>query len=167
MSSSRPFTSWMGYLFIAVGLLLLIVVCVQVVSHAQGGPQERTRQAIRQVLEQQAADWNRGDLPAFMAGYHNSPELSFFSDKDTRGWQATLERFHQRYQVEKEEMGTLSFSDLEIDLLGPDSAVVRGRWQLVQSKGMSRGLFTLIFRKLPEGWRIVHDHTSQEPPSRS
>jgi hypothetical protein len=49
---------------------------------------------------------------------------------------------------------------LEIEALGPEAALARGRWQLIRSKDKPGGVFTLIFRKLPEGWRIVHDHTS-------
>jgi beta-aspartyl-peptidase (threonine type) len=58
-------------------------------------------------------------------------------------------------------MGKLTFSDLEIHVLAPDAAWVGGRWQLDMQDGKKPGgLFTLIFRKLPEGWKIVHDHTS-------
>jgi ketosteroid isomerase-like protein len=49
---------------------------------------------------------------------------------------------------------------LDIEMIGPDTAWVRGRWKLVTSKEKPGGLFTLIFKKFPEGWRIVHDHTS-------
>jgi beta-aspartyl-peptidase (threonine type) len=119
------------------------------------------KEAIRQVLDRQAAAWNKGDLEGFMAGYWKSPELTFFSGKSPeRGWQATLDRYRKRYQGEGREMGKLTFGDIRIDLLGADAALVRGRWQLARTKDNPGGLFTLIFRKLPEGWRIVHDHTS-------
>jgi ketosteroid isomerase-like protein len=117
--------------------------------------------AIRTVLDEQMVAWNKGDLDAFMRGYWASPELSFFSSSGTtRGWQATLERYQKKYRAEGKEMGKLTFSDLDIDVLGPDSALVRGHWQLHMSKDDPGGLFTLIFRRFPEGWRIVHDHTS-------
>jgi beta-aspartyl-peptidase (threonine type) len=113
------------------------------------------------VLEAQVAAWDKGDLRGFMAGYWSSPELSFFSaGQRTRGWQATYDRYVERYQTKGQEMGQLTFRDLEIDLLNPDSALVRGRWQLKRSKDNPGGLFTLILKRFPEGWRIVHDHTS-------
>jgi hypothetical protein len=60
-------------------------------------------------------------------------------------------------------MGHLDFQDLDIDLLSRSSAVVTGRWKLTMSDGKTpHGLFTLIFKRFPEGWRIVHDHTSAE-----
>ena len=118
--------------------------------------------AVRQVLNAQVEAWNHGDLDAFMAGYWSSPDLSFFSGPDrTSGWQATLDRYRKRYQADGKEMGRLTFSDVDVEVLGPDYALVRGHWQLELSKDKPGGLFTLIFRRLPEGWRIIHDHTSK------
>src|SRR6202011_3284758 len=89
--------------------------------------------AIRKVLEDQDAAWNRGDLPGFMEGYWHSPELSFYSGKDKRqGWQETFDRYRARYQGEGKEMGQVTFSELDIQLLGTDTALVRGRWKVVQ-----------------------------------
>src|SRR5207249_5845659 len=123
---------------------------------------ENDMDAIRQVLDLQAAAWNRGDLEGFMAGYWRSADLSFFSGSSkTRGWEPTLSRFRTRYQSEGREMGKLTFSDLEIEMLGTQNAFVRGHWQMEKSKETVGGLFTLVFKKLPEGWRIIHDHTSE------
>jgi beta-aspartyl-peptidase (threonine type) len=119
------------------------------------------KKEIVRVLNGQVLAWNKGDLEGFMQGYWKSPDLTFFSGKEiTKGWQATLERYRKRYQAEGKEMGKLTFSDLEIEVVGPDSAFVRGRWKVVTSKETLGGLFTLLFKKRPEGWRIVHDHTS-------
>ena len=117
--------------------------------------------AVRKVLDEQVVAWNRGDLEGFMAGYWKSPDLSFYSgNAKTAGWQATLDRYRKRYQAEKKEMGKLAFSEISIEILGESNALVRGRWTLTLSKESPTGLFTLVMRKLPEGWRIVHDHTS-------
>ena len=124
-------------------------------------PPTSDQDAVRQVLLDQQAAWNRGDLEAFMVGYRHSPDLTFFSGGTERhGWDDTLARYRQRYQGEGREMGKLTFSDLRIDVLGPDAAYVRGHWQVVTNKETLGGLFTLVFKKFPEGWRIVHDHTS-------
>src|SRR5207245_11697553 len=107
------------------------------------------RQAIQEVLDAQVGAWNRGDLDGFMIGYWHSPDLTFFSGKDVKlGWQATLDRYRNRYQKEgPDKMGTLRFNGLEIDLLGADSAVVRGHWNLVREDDSLGGLFTLLFKK--------------------
>jgi ketosteroid isomerase-like protein len=117
--------------------------------------------AVKAVLDTQVAAWNHHDLEGFMAGYWKSPELTFFSGTtETRGWEPTLERYRRSYQAEGHVMGTLSFSDLQVEALGTDAAFVRGKYQLVMPDGKQpHGVFTLIFRKFSEGWRIVHDHT--------
>jgi beta-aspartyl-peptidase (threonine type) len=121
--------------------------------------------AVETALRQQVEAWNRRDLEGFMAGYWNSPDLIFFSGaQKTSGWQSTLERYRARYHGEGREMGKLEFSDLSIQELAPDAAYVLGDFHLTMSDGKTpHGLFTLIFRKFPEGWKIVHDHTSAAP----
>lgn len=119
---------------------------------------------IKAVLDAQMDAWNRGDLVGYMAGYWSSPDLVFFSNgTTTRGWQQTLDRYKQRYQGEGRQMGTLDFPELDIVSLGADAAIARGRWRLKMSDGKElTGMTSVILRKLPEGWRIVHDHSSSE-----
>jgi beta-aspartyl-peptidase (threonine type) len=131
-------------------------------------PGEDPVTAIRSVLERQEADWNRGDLDAFLTGYWNSPRVVFQSGGDRYdGWEAMRARYRKRYQSEGKAMGRVAFSGIEIELLGPEAALVRGKWRLTMPDGSRPGgLFTLIFRKFPAGWKIVHDHTSAEDPPR-
>ncbi len=118
--------------------------------------------AIKHVLTAQQDAWNRHDLDAFMSGYWNSPELTFFSGaKETRGWQATLERYRATYNSPGHAMGKLDFSEVRIEMLGPEAAFVRGAWHLTMPEGENpQGRFTLIFREFGDGWKIIHDHTS-------
>jgi beta-aspartyl-peptidase (threonine type) len=120
--------------------------------------------AVRAVLDAQAAAWNRGDIEGFMDGYARSGETVFVSgDTVTRGWQTVLNRYKRGYNT-REKMGQLDFTDLEITPLGKDAAVALGRWQLTRAEDKPHGRFTLIFRRTPQGWRIVHDHTSSASP---
>ena len=115
---------------------------------------------IRKVMDAQAAAWNAGDIEGYMKGYWNSPELVFISgDSVTRGWQPTLERYKKNYDS-RAKMGTLSFTDLQIDVISKDAATVLGSWSLQREADNPKGKFTLVFRKFKDGWRIVHDHTS-------
>lgn len=119
---------------------------------------------IRGVLEAQVAAWNRGDVEGFMQGYWNSERTTFVGASGVfRGWQALLERYRRNYP-DRAAMGTLAFSELEITPLGPGAAAVIGRWQLEGVPGRPGGVFTLIVRKFPEGWKIVQDHTSTVMP---
>lgn len=119
-------------------------------------------QAIASVLQAQQAAWNRHDLEAFMSGYWNSPDLTFFSGgHENRGWQQALDHYRATYASPGHEMGKLEFSNLRIEPLGPDAAFVRGEYHLTMPDGKTpHGLFTLVFRKFPEGWKIIHDHSS-------
>ncbi len=143
------------------GKILVAVALLIGAASAQSTPASNPDAAIRRVLQSQVDAWNHHDLDAFMAGYWRSPDLTFFSGTTvTKGWEPTLARYRKNYQGEGRSMGTLSFSDLQVEVLGPDAALVRGRFQLFMPDGKQpHGLFTLIFRKFPEGWRIVHDHT--------
>jgi beta-aspartyl-peptidase (threonine type) len=115
---------------------------------------------IRAVIQSQQEAWNRGDLESFMNGYWRSDKTAFVTGGDVaRGWQTVLDHYKAKYS-DREKMGTLTFSDLEITPLAPDSALVLGSWKLQLKNGNLHGKTTLIFRRVPEGWRIVHDHSS-------
>jgi beta-aspartyl-peptidase (threonine type) len=133
---------------------------------AQNKPDEQT-QAVRAVMERQVADWNKGDLDGFLSGYWNSPKVVFQSGgRRFDGWEAMRQRYRQTYQGGGRAMGQLEFSGLEIESLGPEAALARGRWRLTMPDGTKPGgLFTVIFRKLPDGWKIIHDHTSADEPA--
>jgi beta-aspartyl-peptidase (threonine type) len=116
--------------------------------------------AIHAILDAQVVAWNRGDINAFMAGYARSPKTTFVTgDEVTHGWQTVHDRYAKKYHS-REKMGTLTFSGLTITSLCDDAAIVLGGWQLQLKDEEPHGKFTLLFRKLPEGWRIVLDHTS-------
>lgn len=120
--------------------------------------------AIRMVMTEQAAAWNRGDLDAFMKGYWQDEALRFASGGSvTHGWQATLDRYRQRY-ADRAAMGTLRFTDLEIEPLSADAALVFGHWSLAREADQPQGLFTLLFRKTAAGWVITRDHSSSASP---
>lgn len=115
---------------------------------------------LRALLSEQAEAWNRGDLEGFMKGYWKSPQTVFAGSGGVqRGWDAVLARYQKTYP-DRAAMGHLTFSELEVTPLGGKAAVILGRWQLRREKDSPGGVFTLIARRFPEGWRIIHDHTS-------
>lgn len=139
-------------------MLLILLLGMMHVTFAQS-ENEKTKNAIKKVMAEQVAAWNKGNLEEFMQGYWNSPEMTFVSGgKITKGWQPTLDNYKKSYDS-KAKMGVLTFSDLEITILGKEAAVVLGKWSLQREKDNPKGLFTLIFRKFKAGWRIILDHT--------
>ena len=139
---------------------LLIFLGASVVFAQNTKRDEKAASEIRKVMDAQVAAWNTGDIDGFMQGYWKSPKLLFVSGANvTRGWQPTIERYKKNYDS-RAKMGTLTFSDLEVNVLSKDSAAVLGNWALAREKDNPKGKFTLIFRKFKDGWKIIHDHTS-------
>jgi ketosteroid isomerase-like protein len=124
--------------------------------------------AIRAAIAAQVAAWNHGDIPAFMQAYEDSPDTTFIGATVNKGFQPISDRYKKAYS-NPAQMGTLTFSDLGVRLL-PGScgktefAVVTGRFHLERKeKGDAKkddGIFSLVWRKGPQGWKILLDHTS-------
>jgi beta-aspartyl-peptidase (threonine type) len=148
-------------------LLLTILLALSAKRGFATAAQQRDadRTAIQAVITAQQAAWNRGDIDAFLVAYWHSPELTFSGSSGvSRGWDGVLARYKKNYP-NRAAMGELDFSDLEFRFLGPDAALVLGKWHLKREKGDIGGVFTLVWQRFPEGWRIVHDHTSAVPPA--
>jgi uncharacterized protein (TIGR02246 family) len=124
------------------------------------GERDADQKAIRAVLDAQQSAWNRGDVNAFLVGYWHSNELTFSGSSGvSRGWDSVLARYKKNYP-DRAAMGQLDFSELEFRFLGPDAALVLGRWHLTREKDDVGGVFSLVWQCFPEGWKIIHDHTS-------
>lgn len=148
---------------IPFGVTLLLFLGLHLVArnlHQTAQEADSTVTAVTTVLNDQQAAWNRGDVEGFMKGYWNSPELTFAGRSGiTRGWQSVLERYRKNYP-DQQTMGRLDFFGLEVHPLGKDAALVLGTWHLQRTSGELGGVFTLVFQRFPQGWRIIHDHTS-------
>lgn len=124
--------------------------------------------AIRDTMDAQVAAWNHDDIPGFMKAYENSPQTTFIGATLRKGYGPILERYKKSY-TNHQQMGTLSFYDLDVRLLSgscgkAEFAVVTGRFHLERvEKGEAKkddGIFSLVWRNGPDGWKIVLDHTS-------
>jgi ketosteroid isomerase-like protein len=130
---------------------------------AQNNPPEA--QAIRNVLDRQVTDWNRGDIESFATGYKNSPDILFMGSKISRGYEQMLNTYRKGYGT-KEKMGTLSFANLEVQALDTQFATVTGNFHLERTEaggGNVDGYFLLVVEKTPTGWKIVRDSTTVPP----
>jgi len=149
-------------------LTLSIICSILMAPFVCAGAEQSSNSAaeIQSVLSAQQDAWNRGDIDAFMNGYARSASTVFISEDEVRrGWETVRDRYRVKYS-DRAKMGALSFSDVDVTMLSPDAAAVLGRWRLKRANDEPHGRFTLIFKRLPEGWRIVHDHTSAAPPTK-
>lgn len=132
-------------------------------------PHAKDRRAISQLLTTQQDDWNKGNVDAFMSAYWKSPDLTFSGASGTqRGYDAVYARYKRSYP-DRASMGHLDFSELEFHFTGNVGALVLGHWHLTREKsggGDIGGVFSLVWQRFPEGWRIIHDHTSAVTPSK-
>jgi len=136
---------------------------------AQNLPDQAAEEAaIRAAIQAQTDAWNRADIPAFMKTYEDSPDTTFIGQKLRKGYQPILERYKESYST-REQMGTLTFSDIDIRLLPSgcgksEIALVTGKFHLARTEhGASAkddGIFSLVWRKGSQGWKIILDHTS-------
>jgi len=137
----------------------LPLLALAIFSFAHASKASDPSAEIRAVLDAQVAAWNRGDIDGFMNGYVRSDKLEFVSGtKITRGWQTVRDRYHRKYDS-RSKMGTLTFTDIKVNLLSANNAVVTGRWSLRRKTDQPHGTFALTFKPTPAGWRIVHDQT--------
>ena len=160
----QPSTQPSTHLLRIVFLILCIFFAAQCVATAQTPLQEAatTSTAIHAVMDAQVSAWNRGDVVGFMRGYEDSPETTFVSDHVAKGYQAILARYRKKY-TSRAQMGTLQFTQLEVRPLCPQYSIVTGRFHLTRTAaagGDASGVFSLLFKKTENGWRIILDHTS-------
>ncbi len=145
--------------------LACAALCAPGFSQSTAAEKQDDAAQIRAGLDMQAAAWNRGDVDTFMEGYWKSEETVFVGANGlVRGWQAVLERYQRNYP-DRKAMGHLTFSNFEVHLMCADAAFVIGQYHLERESDHPSGIFTLDFRKFPEGWRIVADHTTAFAPA--
>jgi beta-aspartyl-peptidase (threonine type) len=115
-------------------------------------------------LERSAADWNRGDLEGFVSDYARDSLTGFLSGgRVQRGYDWVREHYAPSFR-KGANRDSLRFENVEVRPLGADFALVTARYVLHRG-GMttSTGPFTLVMQRQPDGWKILHDHTSTDP----
>jgi ketosteroid isomerase-like protein len=122
--------------------------------------QSNDETAIRKVMADQTAAWNRGSIDDFMKGYWNNDSLIFVGKSGlSYGYTNALNNYKKNYG-NADKMGTLFFTLLKINRIAPDHCFVIGKWLLKRKVGDIGGIYTLLFRKIGGHWLIVCDHTS-------
>ena len=127
----------------------------------------REEQAIRRVVAEMEAAWNRGDFRGYMQGFKN-PDVVFVSRGEVqKDWQGTLDHYVRDYGGDPERRGRLRFRDLRIDLLAPDAAMLTGRYRLDGGGRPQDGINTRLFRKVGGQWVIAINHVSSREAAES
>ena len=138
---------------------LLLLLFLTLASSAQTASEA----AIRKLLDQQTAAWNRGDVDGFMTGYEDSPETTFVGQTVQYGYATIRDRYKKAYATPA-AMGKLTFSHLAIRILDSGYAIATGNFHLERNAaggGNADGIFSLLLRKQSAGWKIILDHSSR------
>jgi uncharacterized protein (TIGR02246 family) len=137
-------------------VVLLIALTLTFSAQAQDS-------AIRHLLDQQTIDWNHGNVEAFMKGYDDSPKTTFVGQKVEYGYANILARYRKLYTTPA-AMGKLTFTHLAIRVLDANYAIATGNFHLDRTAaggGNADGIFSLLFKNEPQGWKIILDHSNR------
>jgi uncharacterized protein (TIGR02246 family) len=128
--------------------------------NVSGTKGENAEAAIRNVFDAGCAAWNRGDLDGYLASYWDSDQTRWVSSGAlTRGKKAIEAAYKARFSG-FQQMGNLTVTELEIDVLTDTEAIAFGRWTLVVDKEASTGFFTVQLRNIDGIWLFISDHAS-------
>ncbi len=125
------------------------------------------RAALTARLEAQfarsAADWNRGDLDAFMSDYVHDSTTTFMSRGHlTHGWDTIRRGYAPRF-APGAQRDSLRFEEFAVRPVPPDYALVTARYILYRDgRTTASGPFTLLMQRRSDGWKILHDHSSSD-----
>ena len=120
--------------------------------------------ALRQIcamMNASAARWNAGDLHGFMQDYLPGEGTTYIGRRGVvRGPDAIEAGYAPRFQPGAMH-DSLSFEDVEVDLLAPDLTNTIAWYVLMRGDSLvARGPTSLVMRRVNGRWRIVHDHSS-------
>lgn len=142
--------------FLNIVLIVLLIFC----NWPQSLNSELIKTEINIELKKCVDGWNEGDIEKYMSVYLNSDSLRFAGNNSYKfGWQKVTDGYKQKYDT-PEKMGKLIFTEIKITVISKDAALVFGRFTLKRKEDEPTGLFTLLFQKNENGWKIVSDHTS-------
>ncbi|MCC6600209.1 MAG: nuclear transport factor 2 family protein [Crocinitomicaceae bacterium] len=146
------------YVVLIAVFLLTVDSCGERQEHITTTDDNRT--IIRQVMDKQQEDWNKGNIDGFMQGYWKSDSLQFVGKRGiTLGWNSALNNYKESYP-DAAAMGRLQFSNIAVEILCDDLAYATGKWELFRTSDTLEGHYSLLWKKLNHQWVIVSDHSS-------
>ncbi|ANE51685.1 YybH family protein [Flavisolibacter tropicus] len=134
---------------------VLLWSCASVKKQSKGGNVNE----IVTVMNQSAQDWNAGNLDAFMAVYDTAS--TFMLSKGPVGIKGMRENYQKGFFNGDKPKQNLRYEDMVVRPLGNEHALLTGKFVL-SGNGLPerRGIYTLIFVRRGNVWKILHDHSS-------
>ena len=146
---------------------LLAVACARTAAsyHASAAERAAVRDQIGAMLVRSAANWNRGDLDAFVEDYLPGDTTTFVGGRGILRGTAPIRSAYAPRFAPGGVRDSLSFVLLDVDPLAPDVVNVIARYVLARHVSgrdsvTATGPTSLVMRRVDGRWRIVHDHSS-------
>lgn len=120
----------------------------------------QARAEMLAALDASAAAWNRGDLTGHLAIY--DPAVTAMTRSGLRPGVAAIERsFRETYFRDGQPKQQLQMEQVQLRFVGRGAALMTGRFRL-SGGGLAEqsGWFSLVWQQGPQGWKVVHDHSS-------
>ena len=153
-------------------LAALLSLCPIACSVAQTASAAADETEIRATIKAQTEAWNHADIPAFMQAYEDSPDTTFIGATLGKGYQPIRERYLRNYTT-PEQMGKLTFNDLDIRLLPSgcgksEIALVTGKFHLDRTAhGEAKkddGIFSLVGARVRTVGRLSSTTPARKRP---
>lgn len=143
---------------VAAGLIAM--ACASQMRSTSGFKYATDAAAIKATLDTTAAGWNRGDLSVYLSAYADTATAMGRTGL-VRGVRGIEGQMRAGFWRNGRPAQVLGYDNLEIRPIGPDQAIVTGRYILTGGGQPERtGWFTTIWVRMARGWRMVHDHSS-------
>ncbi len=138
-------------------IIALALICLS--SNVFADSNTEIQAKIIAQIHQLTQTWNSGNVSDFMKSYKDSDSTRYITTTITRGYKNILAKYKSRYP-NREKMGKLSITDLDVTVLSPQYAIVVGKWYVKQKQKHVQGIFSSLYENTSDGWKIIVDHTS-------
>jgi len=139
------------------------------VKDSDSSDSDRTSQEIKSLIAKYAKSVSEADTNLASQIWWNSPEASFIHPLGhEHGFQQIKENVYQKLMGGMFSERNLSFHDVAVQVLG-DAAVAEFYWDFTAklrkdgSPVTTHGRETQVYRRMPDGWRLIHVHYSAMP----
>ena len=141
------------------GILLMLLAPLFFQANAQTKSNNNTASAaIIAAMNNSAKDWNKGDLDNFMKMYTDSSTMMY--PTGPVGLSSIRQLYETKYFNGKMPKQQLSYSNMQVTLLGDRYALLTGKFTLSGNGLPERsGVYSLVMVLGKDGWKILHDHS--------
>lgn len=123
----------------------------------------RLRDTLAAQFARSAAAWNGGELDRFVGDYARDSLTGFVSRGHVHHGYDWIRQNYAPSFAPGARRDSLRFEEFEVRPLGSAVALVTARFVLFrEGRTTASGPFTLVMERRPDGWKILHDHTSSD-----